>query len=459
MTAAIQRVCAVWFSALDRWIVPSAAIRDRPLPVGWRIAQIGSLVRQIADRVKVTPDAEYRMVGVKWYGEGTFHRETVRGDSLSATYVIPVVPGAFIYNRLFAWKASFAVVPPEHAGCFVSGEFPQFMAEAGQVLPEYLLHWFTSPTTLKTVNAASVGSAAVSRNRFKERAFLELEMLLPPLATQRTILAEWQKARQAIETAEKSAESLAASWNDLLLTKIGITVEAPNPRRGAFVVQSDSFDRWDTFFYRPDFISLDRQLRKIRSGQLGDLLHFVSRPWTARDFPQGFFRYVEISNVSSESGITTCREVDVDKSPSRATTLIRKNDIIISTIRPYLGAFAQVDADYDGCVCSSGFAVADGVKSPDIDPGYLLLFLKSAAGLRQMERRMTGGLYPAIIQDQLENIFIPLPSKNVQQEILTMHHEVCRRIAKERETARARSRQIEADMEEYLLGTKKVGKA
>ncbi len=51
------------------------------------------------------------MLGVKWYGEGTFHRETVMGESLSATHVNPVIPNALIYNRLFAWKGSFAVVP------------------------------------------------------------------------------------------------------------------------------------------------------------------------------------------------------------------------------------------------------------------------------------------------------------------------------------------------------------
>jgi len=54
---------------------------------------------------------EYKMAGVKWYGEGVFHRETVCGNGLSASHITQLVENALIYNRLFAWKASFAVVP------------------------------------------------------------------------------------------------------------------------------------------------------------------------------------------------------------------------------------------------------------------------------------------------------------------------------------------------------------
>lgn len=64
------------------------------------------------------------VAGVKWYAEGVFHRETVLGKDMSAKFVTPLVAGALIYNRLFAWKESFAVVGLEHAGLCVSSEFP-----------------------------------------------------------------------------------------------------------------------------------------------------------------------------------------------------------------------------------------------------------------------------------------------------------------------------------------------
>src|SRR5205823_6103820 len=107
------------------------------LPDEWQRVRVGDAVTLVSNAVKVDPDREYRMAGVKWYGEGVFHRETVRGDGISAKWLSPVIPGALMYNRLFAWKASFAVVPDDLADCFVSNEFPQFVPDPTKVLSEY----------------------------------------------------------------------------------------------------------------------------------------------------------------------------------------------------------------------------------------------------------------------------------------------------------------------------------
>lgn len=124
MTAALGKAIVVWWHSMDRWVVPSAAILSRRLPAGWHLCRVGDVVSQVSNTVRVEPTTEYKMAGVKWYGEGVFHRETVRGDGISARWISPLVPGALIYNRLFAWKASFAVVPSDLADCHVSNEFP-----------------------------------------------------------------------------------------------------------------------------------------------------------------------------------------------------------------------------------------------------------------------------------------------------------------------------------------------
>jgi type I restriction enzyme S subunit len=138
MTNMVGRALVVWWHDMDRWVVPSGAILSRRLPAGWKRTRIRDVVRLLSNSVKVQPGTEYKMAGVKWYGEGVFHRETVRGDGQSARWVWPLVPGALIYNRLFAWKASFAVVPAELADCHVSSEFPQFVPDPAKLLPAYL---------------------------------------------------------------------------------------------------------------------------------------------------------------------------------------------------------------------------------------------------------------------------------------------------------------------------------
>jgi len=43
--------------------------------------------------------------------------------------------------------------------------------------------------------------------------------------------------------------------------------------------------------------------------------------------------------------------------PSRARRIVRENDVIMSTVRPYLKVFTIVPKEYDGQICSTGFTV------------------------------------------------------------------------------------------------------
>ena len=464
MTATVQRMFAVWFTKLDRWIVPSAAIRDRPLPTGWRIAKVGSLVRQISDRVKVTADVEYKMVGVKWYGEGTFHRETVRGDSLSATYVTPVVLGAFIYNRLFAWKASFAVVPTEHEGCFVSSEFPQFVADTGQVLPEYLLRWFTSPSTLKQVNASSVGSEAVSRNRFKEEAFLGLEIPLPPLATQQAILLEWQKARQAIAAAEERARKIETEIETVLYKDLGTPVPQPGTARAKVMpLLWSELDRW-SFNY----------LWRVRNGLLG--------------FQKARFPIVPMSQCIADTRNGFCIKPVAGPTPHKMLKLNALNPRGLDLNATKYIRVAEKTANQfhiragDLLMCRSVGSYEHIAKCavvrnddpsvlyPDIIirvrfnesvlPDFVREVVQSSVGRSHFlsNARTAVGMWKIGAED-IRNFPLPLPPLAIQRRIMDKIAAGRARIARERETAQTLARQIGADMEAYLLGTKTVGAA
>ncbi|MDO8722430.1 MAG: restriction endonuclease subunit S [Syntrophales bacterium] len=447
---------AVWWKDLERWAIPTSILLGQLLPAGWERVRVGTLLRQVTTRVKVDSDNEYKMAGVRWYGEGVFHRETVRGDAMSANQVTPLVAGALIYNRLFAWKASFAVVPLELADCYVSSEFPQFIPDKARILSEYLYLFCTREATIRAVNAASTGSSAVSRNRFKEEEFLNFEISLPPLAEQKAIVARWCKAQDDIASAKARVAAITLEIEHGLLNQIGLEIEPPTSQRGAFALFWGDLERWDTFFYRKDFVALKHSLARISRKKLGDLARFISRTWNHESFPDGFFKYVQISSVSKEDGIFSSKVVGLKKAPSRATTLICKGDLIISTTRPYLGAIAIVPEAYDNHVCSSGFALVDSVDDTHILKEYLLFFLKSQGGLKQMEQRMTGGLYPAITQDELEKIEIPLPPLSVQKQIMERVAAGREEIAREREAADRLARDINAEVEALILGTKKV---
>ncbi|MEU8513273.1 hypothetical protein AB0C76_17020 [Kitasatospora sp. NPDC048722] len=137
--------------------------------------------------MKIESCVEYRLLGVRWYGEGAFHRETVTRETSKATTVYRVAPGQFIYNRLFAGKGSFGLVLPEFAGAFVSNEFPLFDTDTERLSAEYLNFYFQQRPVWAYVEAVSTGTTA-SRNRWKESQFLAHHIPLPPLPVQERIV-------------------------------------------------------------------------------------------------------------------------------------------------------------------------------------------------------------------------------------------------------------------------------
>ncbi|MGH9073416.1 MAG: restriction endonuclease subunit S [Acidimicrobiales bacterium] len=145
---------------------------------------VGELVQQVRREESVDPSMEYRLLGVRWYGEGLFIREQKMGDEVAAAKIYRVKQGDFVYNRLFAWKGSFAVVEPGLDDCHVSGEFPTFEVDHANLDVRYLLALFTDPAIWGLVEDRSTGGTPTSRNRLKEAAFLNLEIPVPPLPEQ-----------------------------------------------------------------------------------------------------------------------------------------------------------------------------------------------------------------------------------------------------------------------------------
>ncbi len=145
--------------------------------------KLSDLLEQYEDRHKLKPEEMYRLLGVRWWGEGSFVREEKRGKAIKATALWKVCSGHIVYNRLFAFRGSFAIIPSEQDGCFASNEFPTFKVKASisdpDLVSHYIVQCLNSPQYLARVDADSTGSTKTSRNRFNEKQFLEMTIHLP----------------------------------------------------------------------------------------------------------------------------------------------------------------------------------------------------------------------------------------------------------------------------------------
>lgn len=173
-----------------------------------------------------------------------------------------------------------------------------------------------------------------------------------------------------------------------------------------------------------------------------------------REFPDEDFLYIDIDSIENEAGVIRSVKGVVGKdAPSRARRVIRKNDVLMSTVRPYLKAFAIVPEKYDGQICSTGFAVLS-CKAAFL-PRFLLYVLFSKPFLDQCNRVMVGGQYPALNSSQVERIRIPHPPKPEQEKIAEILSTVDEGIGKVDEAIQKTERLRKGLMQKLL--TKGIG--
>jgi type I restriction enzyme S subunit len=130
--------------------------------------------------------------------------------------------------------------------------------------------------------------------------------------------------------------------------------------------------------------------------------------------PEFKFYYYDLSSVDQGKIFHPSEKIRFAEAPSRAKRLFNKNDVLMSTVRPYLQGFAYIDFETESTVCSTGFAVITGnYKSDSL---YLYHNLFSEGITRQIQKLLVGSNYPAINSKDVENLLIPFPNNEKERK-------------------------------------------
>ena len=125
-------------------------------------------------------------------------------------------------------------------------------------------------------------------------------------------------------------------------------------------------------------------------------------------------KYIDIESVNN-GRLSGFKQLFFKDAPSRAKRIVKKNDIILSTVRPYLKAFAKVNIDDTNLICSTGFAVIRVDKH--IDSEFIYQFIFTDLFLEQLLREMRGSSYPAVNSSDVSSALCVVPPLEEQQKI------------------------------------------
>ena len=137
------------------------------------------------------------------------------------------------------------------------------------------------------------------------------------------------------------------------------------------------------------------------------------------------FDYIEIGSVQYGRGIIYTEHMKFKNAPSRARRIVRKDDIIVSTVRTYLKAVATIPACNNSLIASTGFIV---IRPHKVLPRFMNYALLSESFISLVESHSTGISYPAINSVDVVKFKIPVPCRSEQERIAAFLDAECAEI-------------------------------
>jgi len=168
--------------------------------------------------------------------------------------------------------------------------------------------------------------------------------------------------------------------------------------------------RFDAEYFTPRMQNLIAALSRDRL-IIADVAKLAKRQFRRK--PGVEFQYIEIGDVTG-NGIADSNLVS-EEAPSRATWIVKPNDVITTTVRPIRRLSAIIMCEQDGYVCSSGFAV---LTPTTIEPELLLVYLRLPLVCELLDLHTTASMYPSISTTDLMKTPIALPNKEIREQIV-----------------------------------------
>ena len=137
--------------------------------------------------------------------------------------------------------------------------------------------------------------------------------------------------------------------------------------------------------------------------------------------PDKTFVYIDIGSIDNSHQQLSDKETILTskQAPSRARKIIKKGDIIYSTVRPYLHNTCIIDRDFSlEPIASTGFAVLSVFSG--IYNKFLFYYLISSSfdAYANDTENSKGVAYPAINDNRLYKALIPIPPLDEQKRIV-----------------------------------------
>jgi hypothetical protein len=125
---------------------------------------------------------------------------------------------------------------------------------------------------------------------------------------------------------------------------------------------------------------------------------------------KGYYQYIEIGDINTTTGGISYKIVKSIDISSASVSKIQKDDILISTVRTYLGGIGIVTSTDKNLVATKALIVLRKMKK-DISKYYLFGILRSKFFIDQVSMILNASMYPRMEKEYFDRLIIPFPTQ------------------------------------------------
>lgn len=213
----------------------------------------------------------------------------------------------------------------------------------------------------------------------------------------------------------KKADKIYSNAEQLLESEIGIDMSAISNGGVAIKSFAESFGttaRLDAEYYQPKYDDFEKHVINYKNGYTTPGIEFDQiKDKCMKDLSE--YPYVEIGDIDIGTGNASFNIVQTNDLPANAKIMTKRNDLIVSTVRPYRGAVAILHED--DLLVSGAFTVLRGGSKYPVQT--LQVLFRTKLYKDWLLKYNVGTSYPVIKDENILNIPIPVLEDHIHERI------------------------------------------
>ncbi|WP_297578606.1 restriction endonuclease subunit S [uncultured Helicobacter sp.] len=410
----MSKVQVVWFRDLVRWDVKNFLYS---LKSNFPLVELGKYITENNTKIKPfeTPEEKFDILGVN-NKEGVYFNESLLGSKIKQPYY-QVTSGDVFYNPYRVNIGSIGIVPPEFDLKYTSPAYVVFKTDETRLLSQYLVFVLKSVWFNAHLRANTKGSV---RQNLSFEALCNLQIPLPPLEIQQEIVNKIENIKNQIKALQEEEKQLKEEIEAYIYIALGLERKEQREKQKVFVVNFKDLERWD-ITYNQGINTMIHNATKYSIVKLRDIC-FINPDV---DFKEMVSQNKQISFLPMEAISSNGADFypkDRMASDYKGFTKFQDNDLLWAKITPCMQNKKSVVVKNlkNGLgFGSTEFFVIRPKNKDEVDINFILHFLRMDSVIENAKLNFKGSAgQQRVPKEFLENLQIPLPPLEIQQEII-----------------------------------------